>query len=216
MTDLSTDKPVITQWSEGWWAQARPEVAAHRCAAHRKNGDRCRRAALSGATVCDHHGANRSVRAKARQRLEDAADRMARELLGIATDKSASESVRLTAIRDALDRAGLRPPTEIAVSAGTKPYEDTSSTRSITARGQPGKTTNPRPRWQSRTCPRTESRSWTPRWWSPSLTAPTCRLGRAQSELTAPAEGHTRSVTSSAHERAESHRPIRPPPVAPR
>lgn len=123
MTDLSTDKPVITQWSEGWWAQARPEVAAHRCAAHRKNGDRCRRAALSGATVCDHHGANRSVRAKARQRLEDAADRMARELLGIATDKSASESVRLTAIRDALDRAGLRPPTEIAVSAGTKPYE---------------------------------------------------------------------------------------------
>ncbi len=34
--------------------------------------------------------------------------------------------------------------------------------------------------------------SWTPRWLSPSLTAPTCHLGRTQSELQTPAVG-TRS-----------------------
>ena len=68
MRDLSTSEPVV-KWSEQWWAHAKPEVAAHRCTAHRKNGDRCKRAAIDGGRVCTHHGGNApAVKAKARQR----------------------------------------------------------------------------------------------------------------------------------------------------
>jgi hypothetical protein len=48
---------------------------------------------------------------------------MAKQLLGIALTAD-SESVKLAAIRDALDRAGLKPPAEVVLSQGeTKPYE---------------------------------------------------------------------------------------------
>jgi hypothetical protein len=52
---------------------------------------------------------------KARARLENAADVMAAHLLKLATD-SQLDSVQLGATNSALDRAGLKPPTEIAVS----------------------------------------------------------------------------------------------------
>ena len=61
---------------------------------------------------------------KARQRLEEATDRMARELLGIATSAE-SESVRLQAIRDALDRGGVTAKAAVELSAQPlKPYEE--------------------------------------------------------------------------------------------
>ena len=93
MSDLSAPEPVV-KWSEEWWANAKPEVQAHRCTAHRKNGDRCKRAAIQGGRVCTHHGGNApAVKAKARQRIEDAADRMARELLKMAVDENVSDAV---------------------------------------------------------------------------------------------------------------------------
>lgn len=49
---------------------------------------------------------------------------MARELLGIAL-AGESGSLRLTAIRDALDRTGITKPTEVVVGLGErKPYEE--------------------------------------------------------------------------------------------
>src|SRR5829696_1283265 len=90
--DLST-QPV--KYSFDWW-EARNNVG--RCKAHRKNGDRCKRPHDPGAVVCGHHGARApAVRRRARQRLEEATDRMARELLKMATDSNVSDAVKLRA-----------------------------------------------------------------------------------------------------------------------
>ena len=68
---------------------------------------------------------------------------MARELLGIATNGQ-SEAVRLAAIRDALDRAGLKPPTQVELgqtSAFEIVFSDIvsgSRAESRARRGMPG------------------------------------------------------------------------------
>lgn len=113
------------RWSEQWWQHASPEVQERRCVAHKSNGDRCLKAAIKGATVCrTHGGATRHVKRAARARLENAADLMAKQLLGIALTAD-SEAVKLAAIRDALDRSGLKPPAEVVLSQGeAKPYEE--------------------------------------------------------------------------------------------
>ncbi len=105
-----------------WPHGPRPE---RRCRAHKKNGDQCKNAAIKGSTVCRFHGgAAKHVKAAARARLENAADLMAQQLLGIALTAD-NEAVKLAAIRDALDRSGITKPTEIVVSPGErKPYEE--------------------------------------------------------------------------------------------
>lgn len=115
---LHSDRHGPPQWSEEWWKRASPEVQAHRCVAHKRDGNRCLKAAIKGATVCrTHGGATRHIRNAARVRLENAADLMAKQLLGIALTAE-GESVKLAAIRDALDRAGLKAPSEVVLSQG--------------------------------------------------------------------------------------------------
>ena len=79
-----------------------------KCQARQQDGKPCRRYAIRGGSVCRvHGGGSPQVVAKARERLALAADRMARELLGIATGAE-SEAVKLAAVKDALDRGGAR------------------------------------------------------------------------------------------------------------
>lgn len=109
MNDLPNDGPI------GRWANARyPE---RRCTAHKKNGERCRNPARRGTTVCDFHGAKApQVKRKAQQRIQESADRMVNVLLEIALTAQ-SESVRLAAVKDILDRAGLGSKQALELSA---------------------------------------------------------------------------------------------------
>ncbi|NVN51619.1 hypothetical protein [Mycolicibacterium hippocampi] len=114
----------VTRYSEEWWSRAKPSVQQHRCKAHRKTGDRCKQPAIAGATVCRvHGGAAKHVKMAARARIENAADRMAKELLGMAIDPDMSPQVKLAAIRDALDRGGLKPTTSVEIGP-TKGFEE--------------------------------------------------------------------------------------------
>ena len=101
-----------------------PHTQARRCVAHKSNGEPCQKFAIKGATVCKFHGgATRHVKNAARVRLENAANLMAKQLLGIALTAD-SEAVKLSAIKDALDRGGLKAPAEVVLSQGEpKPYE---------------------------------------------------------------------------------------------
>lgn len=91
----------------------------------RRTGDPCNNPPMHGTTVCRMHGGSApQVKAAARVRIERAADRMAKELLGIAADETTPPAVRLAAIRDALDRSGLGVKTAVEVSVGPKqPWE---------------------------------------------------------------------------------------------
>ncbi|WP_068275542.1 hypothetical protein [Aldersonia kunmingensis] len=95
------------------------------CQARKTSGEPCQRAAVNGADVCGTHGGRApQVKRKARLRLEMAADRLARELLGLATGEGVADGVRLAATRDALDRAGLGAKTAVEVEVGpSKPFQ---------------------------------------------------------------------------------------------
>lgn len=103
---------------DGWKGNA-----ATRCTAHRKNGDRCKRQARRGASVCNAHGGRApQVKRRAQQRLDEAADRMARALLGIATNGE-SEAARVSAIKHALALAGLSEKTAVTVEVEPAPWQ---------------------------------------------------------------------------------------------
>ena len=87
---------------------------SRRCTAHKKDGNRCKKAAILGGTVCGTHGGSApQVRNKARQRIMDAADPAAARMVELMA--SLDERISLAASRDLLDRAGHKAPTEIAI-----------------------------------------------------------------------------------------------------
>lgn len=100
-------------YSDDWWLDRNDQ---NRCVAHRKNGERCLKPAIRGATVCrTHGGAAPQVVAKAQARLANEADNMAKGLIDMAKTAQ-SEAVKLKAHTEALDRAGVVAKTEVTVS----------------------------------------------------------------------------------------------------
>jgi hypothetical protein len=112
-----SDEKAVGLWRDG-------RTPARVCSARRTNGEPCKRPPIEGANVCRTHGGGApQVKAAAKVRLEMAANRMAQELLGIAIDDNAPPAVKLAAIKDALDRAGLAPNARVDVTHEVKPYE---------------------------------------------------------------------------------------------
>lgn len=95
-----------------------------RCSARRTNGQPCRRWAIVGGTVCATHGGKaRQVVQKARIRVMNHADKLMRTELEFAYDETKDPNLRLKAITDSLNRAGLQPITVVEVGP-TKPFEE--------------------------------------------------------------------------------------------
>lgn len=84
------------------------EVDKRMCSATKKDGTPCKRSPIKGGTVCmSHGGAAPQVRRKANERLLQGVPKMLSELKRLAVDDSVPPNVRLAAIRDWLDRAGI-------------------------------------------------------------------------------------------------------------
>lgn len=96
-----------------------------RCVATNSRGERCRKFAIYGGTVCrTHGGATKRVKEAARIRVENASNRLMGKLIEFAFDDTKPPDVQLKAIQNSLDRAGLKPPAEVVLAQGeTKPYE---------------------------------------------------------------------------------------------
>jgi hypothetical protein len=83
---------------------------SRRCTAHLTDGSgtRCRKAAISGGTVCASHGGSApQVKRSARERLLEAADPAAARL--VRALESEDERAAIRAAQIILDRAGLHP-----------------------------------------------------------------------------------------------------------
>jgi hypothetical protein len=105
-----------------WADYAEPQ---RQCRAHKKTGEQCKNAAILGSTVCRYHGgAAEHVKRAARARIENATDLVAKELIAIALSGD-SDATRVSAIKDLLDRGGLKAPSEVVLSPGNRAlYED--------------------------------------------------------------------------------------------
>src|ERR1700751_2161449 len=122
LTDLSSPQPVV-KWSEAWWENAKPEVRAHRCKAH---GKKRRQMQTSRNRRCKRVPPTRWTRTagpcKSSAPLGRSNRHDGRALLKMATDDNVADSVKLTAIRDALDRGGVVAKTAVDVEVSAKPF----------------------------------------------------------------------------------------------
>lgn len=99
-----------------------------RCTARRKNGEPCTNWAIKGANVCRMHGGGApQVKRAAMVRLLQASDSLMASLLKIAKDESVPVAVRLTAIRDGLDRAGLNARAEVDVDVKVSVWDQNAA-----------------------------------------------------------------------------------------
>lgn len=83
---------------------------SRRCQGHLTDGSgrRCKRAAILGGTVCVKHGGGApQVRAKANERILEMVNPALATLARLVSDGEVADNVKLAAVKDVLDRAGL-------------------------------------------------------------------------------------------------------------
>jgi len=80
-------------------------------ATSKQSGERCKQAAKLGGKVCHYHGGNapQTVKANARRILEGLVGPALVTLQELMLDSEVPASVRYQALRDVLDRTGLKP-----------------------------------------------------------------------------------------------------------
>lgn len=106
------EKPVVV-WADG-------RTPSNLCKAVKKDGQPCKRPPIQGATVCRAHGgASPQVKRKAQERLLEKVPKMLRMLNELASNEDVPPAVRLAAIRDWLDRAGVDRKIEIELSSSS-------------------------------------------------------------------------------------------------
>lgn len=77
------------------------------CLAHTRTGDRCKNPPILGSVVCRMHGGSApQVRAKAAERFAMEQDRAASAEIQMAHDPEVPAAIRLSALKDILDRGG--------------------------------------------------------------------------------------------------------------
>jgi hypothetical protein len=82
----------------------------HRCIATTTNGERCKKAAIRGATVCrSHGGATKQVQRKARELLDRMVEPALHTLREVMLDPASSDSDKLRSVQMLLDRTGFGP-----------------------------------------------------------------------------------------------------------
>lgn len=113
---------------------------ARRCTAHSsRTGEQCRKWAVLGTEpgVCATHGASApQVKRKARERVEMASNRLMGKLIEFAFDDTKPPATQLDAIKDSLNRAGLRPPAEVVLSQGEAPWQEVFDEISTASRAE--------------------------------------------------------------------------------
>lgn len=116
---LSTNAHNVAQHN-----QSLESNAERRCVASNARGERCRKFAIAGSTVCKTHGGStRHIVNKARIRVEMASNKLMGKLIEVAFDDTKPAAVQLDAIKDSLNRAGLKPREQVQVGPIT-PFED--------------------------------------------------------------------------------------------
>lgn len=90
------------------------------CGAKTSDGDPCKNPPMLGGKRCRMHGgAAPQVKAKAQERLLEGVPKMLRMLKQLASDEAIPPAVRLAAIKDWLDRAGIDRKIEVEVTSSS-------------------------------------------------------------------------------------------------
>lgn len=89
-----------------------------RCTAKSKQtGNRCGLASVPGLNVCKFHGGGtQASKDKARRIIGEAAKTAAQVMVDMMFDKTAPHNVRISAAKDLMDRAGLKPEEKVSLT----------------------------------------------------------------------------------------------------